>query len=148
MAVKAGDRFEAGMPASGVAIRVRCFWETPVPLEIRTAGPPGRGKVIQLHGEPVGLEPVLRAAASRSSDSATPDLVAVGTAVARRPPHGSRRAELPHRALALKHLCQPLMGIGLTDSRDGQPPMDETSHAVPAHCALLATVRQNPPPQP
>jgi len=27
-------------------------------------------------------------------------LVAVGTAVARRPPHGSRRAELPHRALA------------------------------------------------
>src|SRR5205807_2009942 len=29
--------------------------------------------------------------------------VAVGTAVARRPPHGSRRAELPHRALALDH---------------------------------------------
>src|ERR1700676_191754 len=28
-------------------------------------------------------------------------VVAVGTAVARRPPHGSRRAELPHRALAL-----------------------------------------------
>jgi hypothetical protein len=27
--------------------------------------------------------------------------VAVGTAVARRPPHGSRRAGLPHRALAL-----------------------------------------------
>lgn len=27
-------------------------------------------------------------------------MVAVGTAVARRPPHGSRRAELPHRALA------------------------------------------------
>src|SRR4051812_17845582 len=27
--------------------------------------------------------------------------VAVGTAVTRRPPHGSRRAELPHRALAL-----------------------------------------------
>jgi hypothetical protein len=30
-----------------------------------------------------------------------PPMVAVGTAVARRPPHGSRRAELPHRALAL-----------------------------------------------
>ena len=29
--------------------------------------------------------------------------VAVGTAVARRPPHGSRRAELPHRALASGH---------------------------------------------
>src|SRR5579862_3849445 len=32
-------------------------------------------------------------------------MVAVGTAVARRPPHGSRRAELPHRALASDQTC-------------------------------------------
>ena len=34
--------------------------------------------------------------------------VAVGTAIARRPPHRSRRAELPHRALALDHHGHPL----------------------------------------
>ena len=37
-----------------------------------------------------------------------PAHVAVGTAVARRPPHRSRRAELPHRALALDHHGHPL----------------------------------------
>jgi hypothetical protein len=45
--------------------------------------------------------------------------VAVGTAVARRPPHRSRRAGLPHRALALDHDGQARLGIRLTDARRG-----------------------------
>jgi hypothetical protein len=48
-----------------------------------------------------------------------PAHVAVGTAVARRPPHGSRRAELPHRALASDNHAQSLLGIRLTDARHG-----------------------------
>jgi hypothetical protein len=43
--------------------------------------------------------------------------VAVGTPVARRPPHGSGRAELPHPALALGPNVEPLVGPGVGDPR-------------------------------
>ena len=43
--------------------------------------------------------------------------IAVGTAVARRPPHRSRRAELPHRALALDDDEKPLFRPGVLDAR-------------------------------
>ena len=45
--------------------------------------------------------------------------VAVGTAIARRPPHRSRRAELPHRAPASGHDAEPPVGTGMPEFRAG-----------------------------
>ena len=46
-----------------------------------------------------------------------PESVAVGTAVAGRPPHRSQRAELPHWAPALGDGGESLLGPGVQDSR-------------------------------
>jgi len=74
------------------------------------------------------------------------EFVAVGTAVARRPPHGSRRAELPHRALALDHDGQTLVGIGMTDSREWKPVFDQLAHPFCGDASLLAPAVQGPVP--
>src|SRR5262249_1401911 len=47
--------------------------------------------------------------------------VAVGMPVTRHPPHSSRRAALPHRALASGHDAQTLRGIGMQDVGGRQP---------------------------
>jgi hypothetical protein len=44
------------------------------------------------------------------------DMVAVGMPVTRHPPHRSRRAELPHRALASGSNAQALCRVGMQDS--------------------------------
>src|SRR5260370_35105326 len=57
---------------------------------------------LTLHRASRGAAAVYRlSAVSSAIGSPRKSKVAVGTAVARRPPRGSRRAELPHRALAL-----------------------------------------------
>jgi len=43
-------------------------------------------------------------------------LVAVGMALSGHPPHGSRRAVLPHRALALGSDAKPFAWVGMYDS--------------------------------
>jgi len=47
---------------------------------------------------------------------ATQMTIAVGTPVARRPPHGSERAELAHSALALGVKAESHIGIGVRDA--------------------------------
>src|SRR5437867_1680167 len=47
--------------------------------------------------------------------------VAVGTPVARRPPHRSRRAALPHRALTLGPGVKALFRPGMQNAGRGQP---------------------------
>jgi len=75
-------------------------------------------------------------------------VVAVGTAVARRPPHGSRRAELPHRALALDDDGQTVLGIRLTDSRVGKPARGDATHGRFVDPPFLASAIQCPMPEP
>ena len=57
--------------------------------------------------------------------------VAVGTALAGGPPHRSRRAELPHRAPALGLNAQALVGIGMQDTRQGQPAIRQGIRPLP-----------------
>ena len=76
------------------------------------------------------------------------NVVAVGTAVARRPPHGSRRAELPHRALALDHDAQAGLGVGVTDTRSGKPARGEAGHPLFADPSLLTAPVQHALPEP
>jgi hypothetical protein len=45
--------------------------------------------------------------------------IAVGTPVARRPPHRSQRAPLAHWAPALSGAVEPLGGIGMIDPGEG-----------------------------
>ena len=63
------------------------------------------------------------------------------------PLHRSRRAELPHRALASGVNAQALVGIGMNDPRRGQPAGGETVHPRPGHAVFLTTAPQRPYPQ-
>jgi len=74
--------------------------------------------------------------------------VGVGTVIAHNPLHGSGRAELPHPALALGNDAHAAQRIGMTDSRQWQPTVDETPHTVPVDTAVLAAPRQRAMPEP
>src|ERR1019366_419838 len=74
-------------------------------------------------------------------------LVAVGTAVSRRPPHGSLRAELPHRALALDHDGKTTFGIRLIDSRGGKPDIGDAFQPCLGHVPCLAAPVKDTVPQ-
>src|ERR1700758_1388256 len=67
--------------------------------------------------------------------------------IAHNPLHGSGRAELPHPALALGNDAHATQGIGMTDSRHGQPAVDEAPHAIPKAAAVLAAARQRAMPE-
>ena len=58
--------------------------------------------------------------------------------VAHSPLHGSRRAELPHRAPASGDDAKSPRGIGVADAGRGQPAVDEPPHALPGEAGLLA----------
>lgn len=67
-----------------------------------------------------------------------PALVGVGITVAHDPLHGSRRAELPHRALALGNDAKTRQRIGMTDIRGRQPAADVSPHSLAGNMAALA----------
>jgi hypothetical protein len=74
--------------------------------------------------------------------------VAVGTAIARRPPHRSRRAELPHRAPASGHDVEPPVGTGMPEFGAGQPTFHDPHHSPPRQPVSLASSPQAPQPVP
>src|SRR5512132_4599716 len=68
--------------------------------------------------------------------------LAVGTVIARRPPHRSRRAELPHRAPTSGHDAEPHVGKRMPEACRWQPKVGQSFHALPCQPADLA-----PPPE-
>src|SRR5262245_44195109 len=77
--------------------------------------------------------------------------VAVGMPVTQHPPHRSRRAALPHRALASGHNAQTRRGIGVQDVGWRQPlgcegisplPGDTMALTAPSEC--LAPIAEYP----
>src|SRR6058998_2158785 len=74
--------------------------------------------------------------------------VAVGTPVARRPPHRSVRAVLPHTAPTLDDGGQPLLGPGVQDTGGWEPPLDDLGHPLPVEPGLLAPTAEGPVPVP
>jgi hypothetical protein len=68
--------------------------------------------------------------------------VAVGTAIARRPPHRSQRAALPHWAPTSGHDAKPHIGEWMSQARGRQPAIDQPLHSLPWYPAILA-----PPPK-
>src|SRR6266498_1820911 len=98
--------------------------------------------------------PVSGLAMQQKSDAAQPDIVAVGTALAGGPPHGSGRAELLHPALALGNNANagrkvrmittftPILHPRLTY------PLKRAGHALPALGPVHVTLKQIPLGQP
>src|SRR5467141_1435671 len=68
--------------------------------------------------------------------------------IARNPLHGSGQAGFPHPALALGNDAHASQGIGMTDSRQWQPTVNEAPHAIPKHAAFVAAPRQRAMPEP
>src|SRR5215467_77521 len=66
--------------------------------------------------------------------------VAVGTALASGPPHGSVREEFPHTALT-SGLCdgQSLVGIRMQNARGREPVANQPCHVLPTPAAKLLT---------
>src|SRR5262245_27005103 len=59
-------------------------------------------------------------------------LVAVGTALASGPPHGSVREEFPHTALTSGSSDgQPLVGIEMQNARGRKPVANQSCHVLP-----------------
>ena len=74
--------------------------------------------------------------------------VAVGTALASRPPHRSGRAELPHPAPALGHDADTLLGIHVTDVSGRNPAPFERRNPFPGDVGSLASPAQCLSPEP
>ena len=68
--------------------------------------------------------------------------VAVGTAIAGRPPHRSRRALLTHRAPTLDGDEEPLLWPRMQDARDWQVPVGDRLHSGPRQSMSLAAAHQ------
>src|SRR5215469_550676 len=64
------------------------------------------------------------------------------------PLHGSGRAAPAHPALALGDDAHAAQRVGMTDSRQRQPAVNEAPHAVPEDTAVLAAPRQRVFPEP
>jgi|WetSurMetagenome_2_1015567.scaffolds.fasta_scaffold389445_1 hypothetical protein len=69
-------------------------------------------------------------------------MVAVGMRVSPHPPHRSRRAELPHRALAAGDDAEADHWIRVTDSGGRKPFGNQTLHPIPIQVMLLAAAPQ------
>ena len=66
--------------------------------------------------------------------------VAVGTAIAGRPPHRSVRARLRIRLLPRMNGVESLIGIGMQNARGRNPPVQQRVETIPPHLrALTAT---------
>jgi len=63
-----------------------------------------------------------------------------------RPPYGSRRAALPHRALALSDDAKMPVRVFVADSGKRDPPRDEALHARPRNLTFLTSPRQRATP--
>ena len=68
--------------------------------------------------------------------------------IARNPLHGSGRAALPHPALASGDNAKPPQGIGVTNARGGQPPLDEPAHPLPGDVPCMTAPCQRAVPEP
>ena len=75
-------------------------------------------------------------------------LVAVGTPVARRPPHRPVRAALPHTVLASGSDAEACQGIRMAYTGEWEPPVRETFHPIPDQPVFMASPFQGFPPQP
>ena len=64
--------------------------------------------------------------------------VAVGTALTGGPPHGSRRAELPHRAPASGSGCEAHVRVGMHHTDLREPPSCVSAHPRPGDPTALA----------
>src|SRR5437899_12104340 len=74
--------------------------------------------------------------------------VGVEMTIARNPLHGSGRAALPHPALALGDNAKSPQGIGMTNARSGQPPLDKPAHPLPGDVPCMTAPRQRAVPEP
>jgi hypothetical protein len=68
--------------------------------------------------------------------------VAVGTEIALRPPHRSRRALLTHRAPTLDGDEEPLFGPRVQDAWERQVPVSDLLHSRPRESTSLASTHQ------
>src|SRR6266851_9974105 len=74
--------------------------------------------------------------------------IGVGTVIAGRPLHRSRRAALPHRAPALRHDRKQRRHRRVDDAGTRYPSLNQAMHPIPPHRAFLAASRQRVVPQP
>src|SRR5271165_7096657 len=72
--------------------------------------------------------------------------VAVGTAIAGRPPHRSRRALLTHRAPTLDGDEEPLLWPRMQDAREWQVPVRDRLHSGPRQSTPLAAAHEGAAP--
>jgi hypothetical protein len=68
--------------------------------------------------------------------------------VTRNPLHGSGRAGLPHPALASGDDAKSPEGIGVTDARRRQPPLNQPAHPLPGDVPCLTAPRERAVPEP
>src|SRR5215813_10194418 len=69
-----------------------------------------------------------------------PFSVAVGTALASGPPHGSVREEFPHTALTSGSSDgQPLVGIEMQNARGRKPVANQSCHVLPSSATKFLT---------
>jgi hypothetical protein len=71
-----------------------------------------------------------------------PRAVAVGTEIALRPPHRSRRALLTHRAPTLDSDEEPLLRPRMQDAGEWQVPVSDRLHSGPRQSAPLAAAHE------
>src|SRR5438876_1141650 len=74
--------------------------------------------------------------------------IAVGTAIARRPPRRSQRARLTHWAPDLGSGGKALVGPGVGVAGAREPAVREAAHPLPVHPGLLAAAPQRCSPEP
>src|SRR2546430_2641199 len=80
-----------------------------------------------------------RALASPTTCRFIPALVAVGTTITDRPPHGSVRARLRIRLLPRMSGVEACIGIGVQNAGRRNPPVQDWGKTFPPHlCALAA----------
>jgi hypothetical protein len=75
--------------------------------------------------------------------------VAVGTAIAGRPPHRSVRAHLRIRLLPrMMASVEAFIGIGMQNSGFRNPPVQQWGKTFPSHLRALTATNQDAPPRP
>src|SRR5712691_5642333 len=74
--------------------------------------------------------------------------VGVEMTIARNPLHRSGRAALPHPAPASGNDAKSPQGIGVTNARRGQPPLDEPAHPLPGDVPCVTAPREGAVPEP
>src|SRR6476469_7271324 len=133
-----------GKPGMGHAILERVFlFGTRSADHIRASGHGGR--VVMGTSSPFENRPDtwLHPTASRKRQLLlAPRAVAVGTELALRPPHRSRRALLTHRAPTVDSDEEPLFGPRVQDAWEWQVPVSDLLHSRPRKSTSLASTYQ------